>query len=126
MAVSQADSEFFYTIQSNASLDLFPRNSCSNFYVRLPEQRCLPGEWMVALAEISFPTEFVCELRPEIVLLLDNESMTNIKKPKIAPPPSPPPKSNRNILTLTNRTRGIKREALRGASISEPSNINVS
>jgi hypothetical protein len=49
---------FYYTLQSNASKDVFPSNTCTNFKVRLPQRMTLSGQWAVGLAEIHFPIKF--------------------------------------------------------------------
>jgi hypothetical protein len=49
---------FYYTLQSNASLDCYPSNTCTNFKVRLIQRMNLCGEWTVGLAEIHFPIKF--------------------------------------------------------------------
>jgi hypothetical protein len=49
---------FYYTLQSNASKDIFPSNTCTNFTVRLPQRMTLSGQWVVGLAEIHFPIKF--------------------------------------------------------------------
>jgi hypothetical protein len=50
---------FYYTLQSNASLDCYPSNTCTNFKVRLLQRMNLHGEWVVGLAEIHFPIKFL-------------------------------------------------------------------
>jgi hypothetical protein len=49
---------FYYTLQSNASLDVHRRNKAANFKIQLPKRITLTGEWVVGLAEIHFPTQF--------------------------------------------------------------------
>jgi hypothetical protein len=56
-----ADSETsrYYTLQSNASRDMYPNNAPHNFRVHLPSPLQLPGQWVVGLADILFPCKFM-------------------------------------------------------------------
>src|SRR5215470_17142364 len=54
-----------HTIQSNASLNRFPGNTPNNFRVRFAEPiELMGGKWMVALAELHFPTQFKPHIDP--------------------------------------------------------------
>lgn len=46
--------EFFMTLLSNSSMDLYPENKTSSFTVHLPEKITLNGMWSVAVAEIHY------------------------------------------------------------------------
>jgi hypothetical protein len=53
---------FYYTLQSNASMDRFPNNKCSSFKVR-QERKQLRGTWAAAVVEVHIPLSFndVCQ-----------------------------------------------------------------
>src|SRR5215470_15681202 len=54
-----------HTLQSNASLNRFPGNTPNNFRVRFAEPiELMGGKWMVALAELHFPTQFKPHIDP--------------------------------------------------------------
>jgi hypothetical protein len=48
-----------YTLQSNASRDLYPDNNASRFTVHIPKQLQFDERWAVGLCEIHFPLSFV-------------------------------------------------------------------
>ena len=48
-------SEFYLTLPSNASMNVFPDNTLSDFSVRPPQPIELTGEWEVCLKEIQYP-----------------------------------------------------------------------
>lgn len=50
--------EFYVTLPSNSSMDYYPSNTLSDFTTKLFKPIDLPGEWEVALTEISFPLSF--------------------------------------------------------------------
>jgi hypothetical protein len=49
---------FYYTLQSNASLQAYPNNKPHDFKVMLSRPLELTGRWSVGLAEIHFPMVF--------------------------------------------------------------------
>src|SRR5215475_1343360 len=51
----QQSTHEIYTLQSNASLDLYPDNKPGNFTVQIPQPFEFQGKWEVGLAEIHFP-----------------------------------------------------------------------
>lgn len=50
--------DFFVTLVSNSSMDLFTQNTTSSFTVQLPEKITLNGSWCVAVAEIHYNYNF--------------------------------------------------------------------
>lgn len=50
--------DFFLTLVSSSSTEMFPRNTTSSFTVLLPEKISLNGSWRVALAEIHYNYNF--------------------------------------------------------------------
>ena len=55
MAIDTKGCEFTLNLISNASMETFPGNRLSSFTTLLPEPFNLPGEWQVALVELSWP-----------------------------------------------------------------------
>lgn len=51
-------SDFFITLVSNSSMNIFPENKTSSFTVLLPEKISLKGDWCVAVAEIHYNYNF--------------------------------------------------------------------
>ena len=49
-----ADRQFYLWFPSNSSSEVFPRNTLSEYRVRLPNSIQLTGEWEVALTEIQY------------------------------------------------------------------------
>ena len=47
--------EFYITLPSNSSLDIFPENRTNSYRVKLAQPVSLPGKWEVGLAEIQYP-----------------------------------------------------------------------
>lgn len=47
--------QFYITLPSNASMDIFPNNTLAEFKVKLPNHMNLDGDWEVGLASITFP-----------------------------------------------------------------------
>ncbi len=50
--------EFYMTLPSNSSMDIYPENKTSTFTVQIPRYVRMEGEWDVALAEIHYPYSF--------------------------------------------------------------------
>lgn len=50
--------EFYISLISNSSLEIYPRNKASSFIVQLPHKITLTDDWVVGLAEIQFPYNF--------------------------------------------------------------------
>ena len=48
-------SQFYLTLPSNSSIDFYPQNTVSNFYVNPPQSIELTGQWEVSLKEIIYP-----------------------------------------------------------------------
>ena len=55
MAIDTKGCEFTLNLISNASMETFPGNRLSSFTTLLSEPFNLPGEWQVALVELSWP-----------------------------------------------------------------------
>ena len=49
---------FTIELVSNASAELFPDNTLSNFTNFLPEQLNLEGQWEVVISETSYPSMY--------------------------------------------------------------------
>ena len=47
--------QFYLHLPSNASLDKFPNNTLTKYWVCLPQTISLTGDWEVALTEIHYP-----------------------------------------------------------------------
>lgn len=65
--------EFFVTLLSNSSMNLFPDNKTSSFTVQLAEKITLNGLWSVGVAEIHYNYNFF-NVTPS------NNSITAVKK----------------------------------------------
>lgn len=50
--------DFYVTLISNSSLDVYPHNKASTFIVQLPHKILLNDAWVVGLAEIQYPYNF--------------------------------------------------------------------
>lgn len=50
--------QFYITLISNSSLDIYSQNKASSFVVQLPHKIGLTGDWVVGLAEIHYPYNF--------------------------------------------------------------------
>lgn len=50
--------DFFVTLVSNSSMNIFPNNTTSSFTVHLSEKITLRGQWNVAIAEIHYNYNF--------------------------------------------------------------------
>lgn len=48
-------SQFYITLPSNSSMDVFPNNTLAEYKVKLPERVNLLGAWEVGLSSITFP-----------------------------------------------------------------------
>lgn len=51
--------DFYVTLPSNASLDVYPLNRLSSFRTKLNTPLQLEGQWEVALVELIFPTPLI-------------------------------------------------------------------
>lgn len=51
-------SDFFITLVSNSSMNIYPENKTSSFTVHLPEKISLKGDWCVAVAEVHYNYNF--------------------------------------------------------------------
>ena len=51
-------SNFYVTLPSNASMDIYPDNAISHYTTRLRQPIDLEGDWEVALVEASIPTRW--------------------------------------------------------------------
>src|SRR5438874_11818894 len=57
---------FYYTIQSNASLNIYPDNKPNNFKVNLATPlQITGGNWVVGIAEIHYPCDFTPHIDPQ-------------------------------------------------------------
>src|SRR5882757_5889557 len=50
--------DFYYTLQSNASLKMYPGNKACRFSVQLPAHMNLDDSWVVGMSEVHFPLSF--------------------------------------------------------------------
>lgn len=50
--------DFFITLVSNSSMNVYPENKTSSFTVLLPQKISLKGEWCVAVAEVHYNYNF--------------------------------------------------------------------
>ena len=48
-------SDFYLTLPSNSSMDVYPDNTMANFKTRLPNRVELEGRWEVGLVEMQYP-----------------------------------------------------------------------
>lgn len=51
-------SNFYVTLLSNSSMNIYPENKTSGFTVQIPRNVILTSDWEVALAEIQYPYSF--------------------------------------------------------------------
>lgn len=56
--------DFYATLPSNASPDVYPENATSHFKVQLPARRELHGDWQVALLEAKYPNT-ISNIQPD-------------------------------------------------------------
>ncbi len=56
--------EFYVTLPSNSSFAYYPNNTLNDFTTKLFKPIDLPGEWEVALTEISFPLTYYNIVEP--------------------------------------------------------------
>jgi hypothetical protein len=52
-------SDFYLTLLSNASMDIYPNNTTSGFNVHLPKTITLEGRWCLAVTEIHYQYNFL-------------------------------------------------------------------
>lgn len=66
--------EFYLTLLSNSSLQVFPENKTSSFSVKLPREVKLSENYEVALCEISYPAtiENVTKNNNQLVIRIEN------------------------------------------------------
>ena len=78
--------EFYVTLPSNSSFDYYPDNTLSDFTTKLFKPLDLPGEWEVALTEISFPHSFYNIVEPFNAILYSGDGTArNTELIKIPP-----------------------------------------
>lgn len=67
-------SDFYITLVSNSSMNIFPENKTSSFTVLLPEKISLKGEWCIGVAEVHYNYNFfnVNEQNNRIKLIVNN------------------------------------------------------
>lgn len=71
-------SDFFITLVSNSSMNIYPENKTSSFTVLLPEKISLKGDWCVAVAEIHYNYNFFnVNDRNNKIKLINNTMNTN-------------------------------------------------
>lgn len=72
--------DFFITLVSNSSMNIFPNNTTSSFTIHLSEKISLKGQWSVAIAEIHYNYNFfnVTDCNNKIILR-QADSMNNNK-----------------------------------------------
>lgn len=76
-------SDFFITLVSNSSMNIFPENKTSSFTVLLPEKISLKGDWCVAVAEVHYNYNFfnVNDQHNKIKLI---ENLVDMKRNEIS------------------------------------------
>jgi len=76
----------YFTIQSNASMGMFPDNKPALFTVHLPTPFNLSGKWVAAIAEIHFPVDFKPHIdvkkltKPDLIATLESEDKKKTHK----------------------------------------------
>lgn len=71
-------SDFFITLVSNSSMDVYPENKTSSFTVHLPQKISLKGDWCVAVAEVHYNYNFFnVNDRNNTIKLIDNAGDLN-------------------------------------------------
>ena len=58
---------FYFTLPSNASAAMYPRNTASEYRTQLPDPVELEGDWEVGLAEIQYPKSWNSIPRNEFI-----------------------------------------------------------
>lgn len=66
--------DFYITLISNSSLEIYPHNKASTFIVQLPHKIVLNDAWVVGLAEIQYPYNFFNVSEKNNTLTYKNES----------------------------------------------------
>lgn len=61
---NKENDDFYLVLPSNASMDIFPSNTLTNYITQLPHQITLNGRCAVALVEIQIPYKFL-HIHPE-------------------------------------------------------------
>jgi len=70
-------SDFFMTLVSNSSMNIFPENKTSSFTVQLPEKITLNNSWCVAVAEIHYNYNFFNVTRGNNQIILTHKPSIN-------------------------------------------------
>lgn len=69
-------SDFYITLLSNSSMDIYPDNRTSSFTVHIPRNLSLVGDWDVAAAEIHYPYVFFTVQKDENKIQLQTLDIT--------------------------------------------------
>ena len=79
--------QFYLHLPSNSSLDKFPNNTLTEYWVCLPQTISLTGEWEVALTEIHYPHSWNnVQGNVENLFFLHNQELDGMWEPLIVPP----------------------------------------
>ena len=82
--------DFYLTLPSNSSMDVYPNNTMANFKTKLPNRIELEGRWEVGMVEMQYPHTWY-NLREEegkltIISTAPDAVITNITAPVHIPP----------------------------------------
>ena len=69
---------FFCTLPSNSSLNLFPENVLSRYRVQLSKPITLAGEWETGVSEVSFPSSLRTSFEGEFLIITRSDSPEQI------------------------------------------------
>jgi hypothetical protein len=72
---------FPYTLQSNASLKLFPNNRCDHFKVQLAKRMQLDENWVVGMSVIHYPLNFINSNNPDDSSLIKGKYSSDTSSP---------------------------------------------
>lgn len=56
---TMGEAQFYITLPSNSSVNVYPENTVSNYITKLPQEVNLNGEWEVGLAEMQYPRTWI-------------------------------------------------------------------
>ena len=71
--------EYFIDVVSNASMEIYPNNSLSNFINKLPQTLKLSGEWLVGVQEVFYPLSFKTTSKTVGFTIIYHEFKTGVK-----------------------------------------------
>lgn len=117
-------SDFYLTLPSNSSMDVYPENTMANFKTKLPSRVELTGRWEVGLVEIQYPHSWynLSEVEELIITPAVSEEegtpMASGEPYIIRIPPGYYP-------TITDLTKRIEEEIGRAMSWGKKRNKNI-